>query len=74
MNTGKSEVARLREQIALEYQAAHRALHAPAQGAAVHQFISARLERMGELHQDLQKVVGEQEATKLLVQTIEEIR
>jgi hypothetical protein len=55
----KSEVARILEQISLEYEAAHRSLHAYATGAAKHQFITARMENMGNLHSKLQEIVGD---------------
>jgi len=48
-----SEVARLRQQITLEYEAAQRGLTGFSQGTAQHQFITARMEQMEKLHEDL---------------------
>ena len=36
------------------------------------QFITAKLEQIGAHHEALKKLVGEQEAAKLLVETLEE--
>ncbi len=66
----KSEVARLMQHITEEYEAAHRGLYSPAI-TAPHDFITARLENMGKLQEELQQVVGEQDAMALLVQAIE---
>jgi tRNA splicing ligase len=71
MSENKSEVARVLEQIELEYQAAHRGLYGLAFGTAKHQFITARMEQMGKLHEKLQTMVGEEQAVKLLVETLE---
>ena len=43
----QSEVARLREQIRLEYEAATQGIEGLALGTAQHQFITARLENLG---------------------------
>ncbi|HLQ28612.1 MAG TPA: hypothetical protein VK140_05175 [Ktedonobacteraceae bacterium] len=70
MQENVSEVARLLEQIELEYQAAQRALT----GLAIvsrHAFITARMENMEAHHQALEQLVGEEEAIKLLLETIE---
>jgi hypothetical protein len=48
MKTHNSEVARMREQIDLEHEAAHRAISAPALGTARHDFINARMARAAE--------------------------
>lgn len=71
MTQNKSEVARVLEQIELEYQAAHQALHGLAMGTAKHQFITNKMERMGKLHGQLKTLVGEEQAGKLLVETME---
>ncbi len=61
----KSEVARLREQIALEYEAAQRGLSGMAMTAS-HQFITARMERMWEQLQELSLLVGATEACAIV--------
>ncbi len=55
-----SEVARLLSQISAEYEAAQRGLTGLAYGTATHEFITARMERMGQLHTQLQSLVGDQ--------------
>ncbi|HLZ56992.1 MAG TPA: hypothetical protein VKR06_08595 [Ktedonosporobacter sp.] len=69
--TNHSEVARLRSQITAEYEAAEQALHGLASGTASHQFITARMERMGACVQHLATLVGQQEAARLLAEAIE---
>ena len=68
----KSEVARIKRQIELEYEAAQRALYGFAAGAGKHEFITARMEKMGRCHERLVSLVGEREATKALVQALEQ--
>lgn len=72
MSENKSEVARVLEQIELEYQAAHQALHGLASGVAKHQFITSKMERMGKWHEKLQTLVGEEQAGQLLAETLEQ--
>ena len=54
-----SEVARLLSQITAEYEAAQRGLTGLAYGTSQHEFISARMEHMGQLHDELQTIVGD---------------
>ena len=68
----QSEVARLRQQIALEYEAATRGLHGLALGTAQHAFITQRMENMAAHHVSLQRLVGVDEAAKLLAETLEQ--
>ncbi|MEO8956534.1 MAG: hypothetical protein ABI396_19590 [Ktedonobacteraceae bacterium] len=70
----RSEVARLRQQITLEYEAATRGLHGLSQGSAQHAYITQRMENMASYHAHLQQLVGEDEAIKLLVATLEQAR
>jgi len=67
----KSEVARLRQQIAIEYLAAKQGFSGLASGTAQHRFITYRMERMCICHDKLKKLIGEQEATKMLADTLE---
>ncbi|HLI08295.1 MAG TPA: hypothetical protein VKV40_17155 [Ktedonobacteraceae bacterium] len=55
----RSEVARLLKQIAEEYEAAQRGLSGLAYGTSQHEFITARMEHMGQLHGQLQSLVGD---------------
>ncbi len=54
-----SEVARLLQQIQQEYEAAQRGLTGVASGSAQHAFITARMERMSALHDQLHDLVGD---------------
>src|SRR6266568_3157392 len=67
----QSAIARLLQQIDLEYSAARAALNEPALGFARHDFISARMERMALCHEELSIHVGDQEASRLLIERME---
>jgi hypothetical protein len=70
----KSEVARLLQQIEQECVTARSGLHGYAVTAR-HEFITARLERMGACHEALVDLVGKEEATRIVVEVMEkEIR
>lgn len=64
-NEHHSEVAQLLLRISAEYEAARQGLHGLAQGCSQHRFITRRMERMWELHTQLQALVGD-EATSLV--------
>ena len=66
-----SEIARLRQRITEEYEAAMRGLIGLASGSARHQFITRRMEQIGTYHATLQHLVGEQEASRLMAETLE---
>ncbi len=55
-----SEVRRLLTQISAEYEAGRRGLEDLASGVSQHQFITARMERMEEIHTELRAIVGDQ--------------
>jgi hypothetical protein len=67
---GNSEVARLLESIRLSYESAYFAMHGTAI-VSQHEFITTRMENMQKAHAQLQTIVGEQEAAKLLADTLE---
>jgi len=73
MNTQQnhSEIARLRQRIAEEYEAAMRGLSGFASSSARHQFITRRMEQIGACHETLQHLVGEQEASRMMAETLE---
>ena len=75
MNTheNQSEVARLLERIELEYEAAQRALTGLACGTSKHAFITDKMERIGNCHASLKQLVGEDEATRLMADTLENL-
>ena len=61
-----SEVARLREQVELEYEAMMRGLTGFAEGSAMHEFISARMARVESYHDKLAKEIGDDKATQII--------
>ncbi len=65
-----SAIARLKEQIDAEAEAAQLAMYGPAQGISRHQFITARMERMGRLHEELKTLIGD-EADYYLISAME---
>ncbi len=67
----QSEVARLLSQIETEYLAAERGLTGFAESAR-HAAITARMERIGQLHQRLHAIAGES-APRLIVECLEAI-
>ncbi len=67
----RSEVARLMRQTSEANEAAHQALYGLAQGTAQHAFITARMERMGECHEQLIELVGEREAALLVCRALD---
>ena len=68
----RSEVARLLSQISAEYEAAQRGLIGLSCGTAIHEFITARMERMSHLQTQLQEIVGDQ-ATALVAEQLKSI-
>ena len=68
----KSEVARIKRQIELEYEAAQRGMYGFAAGATKHEFINARVENIGRYHEKLKTLVSEREATKALAEALEQ--
>ena len=67
-----SEVARLLSEITAEYEAAQRGLTGLAYGVAQHEFISARMETMGQLHSELKRMVGDS-AMALIVDALNDV-
>ena len=67
----QSEVARIKEQIRLEYAAAQRGLTGLSLGTTQHQFITARAENLGMLHEKLTALIGADEAIKIMTETLE---
>ncbi len=58
-NKQRSEVARILTQISAEYEAAQCGLTGLSYGSSQHEFITARMENMGQLHTQLQDLVGD---------------
>ncbi len=70
----RSEVARMRQQVAAEYLSAKLGLSGLAYGTSRHRFITSRMERMGETLESLSLVVGsKEEAMQIIAQTLQEV-
>lgn len=69
----RSEVARLLAQITAEYEAAQRGMTGLSLGTAQHAFITARMENMGQLHSQLQTIVGDA-AIAMIAEELNNIR
>ncbi len=67
----ESEVARLRREIALSYQACLRLFESPGI-TAPHSFITARMEKISECQARLVDLVGADAATRVTTQAISE--
>jgi len=63
-----SEIARLRQQIALEYEAAQRGANGLA-ATSRHDFIVKRQQNIWNYRQDLACLVGETEATRIMCES-----
>ena len=74
MSTRKntSDIARLLQQIDEANEAAYQALYGLAAGLARHDIISAKMEYMGQCHEQLAELIGEDEAAALLCQIMEQ--
>lgn len=66
----KSEITRIRQEIQDEYEAAQRGLSGFASGTARHNFITARTENIGALHEQLVELVGPDQAIAIVASTI----
>jgi hypothetical protein len=58
-NRQRSEVARILTQIRAEYDSAQQGLTGLSLGSSQHEFITARMENMGQLHTELRNLVGD---------------
>ncbi len=67
----ESDVARLRRQIALEYEAAQAGLSGLAYGTARHDFINARMENIAVLQSELAREIGPMQAIKMVAEMAE---
>ena len=65
----ESEVARLRREIALSYQACLRVFESPSV-TAPHSFITARMERISDCQTQLVDLVGADAATRITAQAL----
>ena len=68
----RSEVARILAHIQKEYESGVLGLSGLASGTAKHEFITARMERMGELQNELCQLVGADQAIELFAHALED--
>ncbi len=64
----ETELRRLLRQIEEEYDAAYRGMNGFSSGTTRHAFINARMENIDKCRVELAKLVGEEEALRLMVQ------
>ena len=64
MNTGASEVARMRQLIAAELEAIQRVATGLAVGVARHEFIQARMTQLGRHQEQLAGMIGKSDAAQ----------
>jgi hypothetical protein len=69
----KSELAFLMAQFEAERQAAEWALTGLASNVSKHEFITARMERMGQIQGQLAPLIGDDEAGRMVVEAMEKI-
>ena len=70
----RSEVARMRQQVATEYLSAKSGLSGLAYGTSRHRFITTRMERMGEMLETLSQVTGsKEEAMHIIAETLQAV-
>jgi hypothetical protein len=74
MQGSGSEIAQLKQQIADEYIAGQRALSSLAYGTSQHQFITQRLENMEGYRKKLVGLVGDNEASKIFVEALDQVQ
>ena len=68
----RSEVAHLLKQIEAEYNSSQSGLSGLASGTAKHEFITRKMEKIGEIHAELHALVGD-ESMGLLVELLSEV-
>jgi hypothetical protein len=68
---GGSEVQRLREQIGKEYEAAQQGLTGLTYGISKHEFITHRMNTIGKIQEELEKLVGPEEAGRMIVEQLD---
>jgi hypothetical protein len=54
-----------------EQESAQRAMSSSAYGTCQHRFITARMENMGRLHDQLEVLVGDEKANRMLVEAMQ---
>jgi len=72
MGEHQSDVARLMAQISSEYESGRNALFGQVLGTAQHAFITKRMENIGEFHEQLIGLVGD-DAIALIAQSLDQL-
>lgn len=67
----RSEVSRLKSEFEMQNAAAQYALYGLSQGSAKHKIINRKMERMGELQDSLQCLIGERRTAQFIVRTMD---
>ena len=70
--TNQSEVTRLLGQIQTEYEAATLGLTGLSQGTCQHNIITAKMERIADLHVELHEIVGD-DAMRLVANMLDTV-
>ncbi len=65
-----SDIAQLKQRITEEYTAAQRGLTGLSAGNTRHEFITARMNNLGAIHEQLVALVGPDEAVKVIVEAV----
>ena len=73
-NRNQSEIRRLMDEIDSQYQSAWNGLSGLNLGTAQHEFITARMERIGVAAEELKLLVGEDEAARIVVEQMSKDR
>ena len=73
-NRNQSEIRRLMDEIDSQYQSAWNGLSGLNLGTAQHEFITARMERIGAAAEELKLLVGESEAARIVVEQMSKDR
>ncbi len=73
-NENKSEVARTLAQIELAYAAARLGMLAIAEGTTRHRFITARMEHMKQLQDEIEVLVGEERGGKMVAYRLDQLQ
>src|SRR5260370_8336697 len=64
----ETELTQLLRKIEEEYKAAYNGMYAFSSGTSRHEFMNAKMENVGRYGVELTKLVGEEEAARLIVQ------
>lgn len=72
-SNSKSEVARLMARIDAEVEASCRGLYGFAYGTSQHEIINAKMERLGQIQEELTETLGQEKAIQMTIEVMEQI-